>query len=359
MTCTCLPISPCSGCRSRGPTRAPRSSSRGWNSTRASRATPTPGNPRVRIGWCGCGRTGRRSSPRSSRSAGTAGTGARPGTGMSRRRAPPGRPAQGFSSRLRRWRTGRRSPNLLIKYSQKLSPGTVDAIRERMTARYATPQNAFKTLVLDQGADATVIGNSLAQMDFSNVMQAGSDRILAASSVPGVLVGLEPLRGAGRGYQESVQKFANMWARPSWQQACQVLSKFVPGLPGGAQLWYDTANIQLLQDGEMERAQAALVRAQALLAHVQAGYDRESAVKAVNSGDVTQLKTAAVPVAAPAGNVQHLLPQTSPGAVASPLPPSVPRLQAGSVSPGDGGNETRPVGRPAAARRALNGAGNG
>jgi len=250
------------------------------------------------------------------------------------------------------------TPNLLIKYSQKLSPGTVDAIRERMQARYAGPANAFKTLVLDQGADSTVIGNSLAQMDFSNVMQAGSDRILAASSVPGVLVGLEPLRGAGRGYQESVQKFANMWARPSWQQACQVLSKFVPGLPGGARLWYDTANIQLLQDGEMERAQAALVRAQALLAHVQAGYDRDSAVKAVNSGDVTQLKTAAAPApAVPAGNVQHLLPQTSPGATASPLPPSVPRLQAGSVSPGDGGNETRPVGRPAAARRALNGAG--
>ena len=45
----------------------------------------------------------------------------------------------------------------------------------------------------------------------------GSERILAAAEVPGVLVGLEPLRGAGRGYQESMQKFANLWARPQWR----------------------------------------------------------------------------------------------------------------------------------------------
>ena len=54
-------------------------------------------------------------------------------------------------------------------------------------------------------------------MDFSNVSGAGEQRILAASMVPGVLVGLEPLRGAGRGYQESISKFANMWCRPSWR----------------------------------------------------------------------------------------------------------------------------------------------
>lgn len=249
------------------------------------------------------------------------------------------------------------SPNLLIKYAQKLQPSTIDSVRERMHARYGGVGNAFKTLVLDQGADVTVIGNSLAQMDFSNVSAAGEQRILAASMVPGVLVGLEPLRGAGRGYQESIGKFANMWARPSWRSACNALAKFVPGLPAGARLWYDTSDIALLQDGEMERAQAALVRMQGVLAARQAGYTRESAVLAVNSGDVTQLKPDPAAALPAGGNVQHLLPQQQPGATADPLPPALPRLAAGSVSPGDGGNNTRPVGRPAAGRRALNGAG--
>lgn len=247
------------------------------------------------------------------------------------------------------------SPNLLIRYSQKLAPGTIDGIRERVTARHGGADNAFKTLVLDQGADATVIGNSLQQMDFADVSAAGEERILADSMVPGVLVGLEPLRGAGRGYQESMQKFANLWARPSWRSACAVLERFVPGLPGGARLWFDTSDIAALQDGELERGQAALVRAQAVLTSRQAGYTRESCVAFVNSGDVTQLKPdpAAVTPGAP-GNVQHMLPQQQPGATADPLPAGTQaRLPVGSVSPGDGGNGTRPGPLPAAGRRAL------
>jgi hypothetical protein len=251
-----------------------------------------------------------------------------------------------------RYLTNNASPNLLIKYAQKLQSGTVDAIRERMQARYGGADNAFKTLVLDQGADATIIGNSLSQMDFSGVSAVGTERILAACEVPGVLVGLEPLRGAGRGYQESMQKFANIWARPAWRSVCGALSQIVD-VPSGNRLWFDTADIAALQDGEMERAQAALVRMQAVLAGVQAGATMESVAAAVDAMDLTQLKKAPVPAVAPAGNVQHLLPQKSPGATADPLPPTMPRLGVGSTSPGDGGNGSRPTPRPASARRAL------
>ena len=254
--------------------------------------------------------------------------------------------------------TNAASPNLLIKYAQKLQPSTVDSIRERMQARYAGADNAFKTLVLDQGADLTLVGNSLSQMDFSGVSAVGTERILAACEVPGVLVGLEPLRGAGRGYQESMQKFANIWARPSWRSVCGALSPIVD-VPSGNRLWYDTSDIAALQDGEMERAQAALVRMQAVLAGVQAGATMESVAAAVDAMDLTQLKKAPVPAAAPAPNVQHLLPQQSPGATADPLPPTMPRLGVGSTSPGDGGNGSRPVPRPSSARRSLNGGGRG
>src|SRR5215471_2195290 len=52
------------------------------------------------------------------------------------------------------------TPNILLKYPQKLMPGTIDNLRERVNARYAGPGNAFKTLILDRGADMTVVGNS-------------------------------------------------------------------------------------------------------------------------------------------------------------------------------------------------------
>jgi len=247
------------------------------------------------------------------------------------------------------------SPNLLIRYAQKLQPGTVDSVRERMHARYGGVDNAFKTLVLDQGADVTVIGNSLAQMDFSGVSAVGVERVLAAAMVPAVLAGLEPLRGAGRGFQESMQKFANIWARPHWRSFCGAFSRIMD-VPAGNRLWYDTSDIAALQDGEMERAQASLVRMQAVLAGVQAGAEMESAAAAVDAMDLTLLKKAPVPAAVPAPVVQHLLPQTSPGATADPLPATMPRLPVGSVSPGDGGNGSRPTPRPASVRRALEGA---
>jgi hypothetical protein len=133
---------------------------------------------------------------------------------------------------------------------------------------------------------------------------------------------------------------------------CGALSQIVD-VPAGNRLWYDTSDIAALQDGEMERAQAALVRMQAVLAGVQAGATMESVAAAVDAMDLTQLKKAPVPAAQPAGNVQHLLPQKSPGATADPLPPTMPRLGVGSTSPGDGGNGSRPTPRPASARRAL------
>jgi len=250
------------------------------------------------------------------------------------------------------------TPNLLIKYSQKLAPGTVDAIRERVTARYGGVDNAFRTLVLDQGADSTVVGQGLGQMDFGTVSAVGVERILADSMVPGVLVGLEPLRGAGRGYQESMQKFANLWARPQWRSLCGALSQLVD-VPPGNRLWYDTADVAALQDGILERGQAQLVNAQALLALVQAGYTHESAIAAVESADLSKLQAGGLGTPATSNPVQHMLPQQQPGATASPLPPSMPRLGIGPASVGDGGDNSRPTPRPSAGRRSLTGANGG
>jgi phage portal protein BeeE len=249
------------------------------------------------------------------------------------------------------------SPNILIRYSQKLNPGTIDSIRERMQARYGGVDNAFKTLVLDQGADLTVVGNSLAEIDFANVAQAGAERILADARVPPLVVGLEPIKGAGKSYESVMRHFGDTWARPQWRSLCAALEAIVPGLPSpGQRLWIDTGDIAALQDGEQVRAQVSLIRMQALLTAVQAGYTRDSAVAAVDAGDVTQLvpDPAAQQTPGAPTQVQHLLPQPGqPGATATPLPPgSTPRVNAGTVSPGDGGNGTRPAGpRPAAVRR--------
>src|SRR5258708_22504661 len=101
-----------------------------------------------------------------------------------------------------------------------------------------------------------------------------------------------------------MQKFANIWARPQWRSACGALSKLV-NVPGGNRLWYDASGIAALQDGEMEKGQTALVKAQALLALTQAGHTHHSAgadVWSVGPATPPQALAAAAP---PHPHVQH------------------------------------------------------
>jgi hypothetical protein len=55
------------------------------------------------------------------------------------------------------------TPNLVIKYEQKIAPERVQRLSTALKARHAGPEGAFSTLVLDEGADLTVVGADMAQ----------------------------------------------------------------------------------------------------------------------------------------------------------------------------------------------------
>jgi phage portal protein BeeE len=191
------------------------------------------------------------------------------------------------------------APNLLIKYQQKLRPDTLDSIGERMHAKFGG-SNAFRTFVLDQGADATVLDNSLDRMGFASTQEAGANRICSASGVDPILIGLLTLGRAAVTYEQAMRRLGDITMRPLWRSACAALQKLVPNVPpAGVRLWFDTADIAALRASETERAQTMQVNAAALLTLVQAGYTRESSVAALQTGDVSQLQEA--PSAPPPG----------------------------------------------------------
>ena len=200
------------------------------------------------------------------------------------------------------------TPNLLIKYKQKLLPETVDALRERMQARYGGVDNAFKTLILDQGADHSVVGNSLEQMNFTTVQAAGENRILIASGVPGIVVGSKEglMAATYSNYAQAMRRFSDITMRPLWRSACACLSSLV-AVPSNGRLWFDVSAIAALRQGEKEQADTTLVKAEAVAQLVRFGYEPESVIQAVESGDFTLLKhsglaldvTTEVPKAAP------------------------------------------------------------
>lgn len=186
--------------------------------------------------------------------------------------------------------TNAASPNLLIKYAQKLGDRTVRNIAQRVQDRHGGVENAFGTLVLDEGADVTTIGNSLEEMNFSTVQAAGENRIIIASGVPGIVIGSKEglMAATYSNYEQAMRRFADVTMRPLWRSVCACLANLVT-VPPGTQLWYDISDIAALRQGEQEQAETMKIQSEAISALVAAGYEPKSVVAAISSGDMTLL----------------------------------------------------------------------
>lgn len=182
------------------------------------------------------------------------------------------------------------TPNLVLKYQQKLSKDTVDALRERWQARYGGPENGWKTAVLDEGADLSVVGSSFEAMAFVDVQAAGENRLCMAAGVPPIVIGSKEGLSAATysNYQQALRAFGLGTMAFLWQSAAAALAKLVD-VPSGNRLWYDTARIPALRDEETARAEAATRMATAAASFIQAGYEPNSVTSALVAGDMSLL----------------------------------------------------------------------
>jgi HK97 family phage portal protein len=191
------------------------------------------------------------------------------------------------------------TPNLMIKYQGRLAPGKAEEIRAQFESKHQGPEHAWGTVVIDEGADLTVVGKDFQEMDFTNVQAAGENRVAVAGGVPGIIVGLKEGLAAATysNYQQAMRRFADLWARPQWRSACASLSKLVT-VPDGSQLWYDTSDISALREGEQARAETVQTLSLAAQALITSGYEPQSVTDALTSGDLSLLKhTGAIPTA--------------------------------------------------------------
>jgi HK97 family phage portal protein len=182
------------------------------------------------------------------------------------------------------------TPNLVIRYASKLAPDQVALIRDRWNARYGGVRNSWKTAILDEGADLTVVGEGLERMAFTTVQAAGENRIAAAAGVPGIIVGLKEGLDAATysNFNQAMRRYADGTLEFLWQSAVRALSKLVV-VPDGAELWFDRSAITALREGENERAQTVQILAAAGLNLINAGYEPDAVTQALVAGDLSLL----------------------------------------------------------------------
>lgn len=183
------------------------------------------------------------------------------------------------------------TPNLVIRYTTKMAPERITRLQQRLRERHTGPDGAYGTLVLDEGADLTVVGKDMAGSAFDALQAAGETRIAMAAGVPPIVAGLrQGLQASAIGeYQQALRAFADLKMRPNWRSACAALAKLVQ-VPAGAELWYDTSDVSALQQGEQDKAGTLSVLAETMSKWIMAGYEPDSVTAAAVSGDPSLLK---------------------------------------------------------------------
>jgi len=183
------------------------------------------------------------------------------------------------------------TPNLVVKRQDTLSKESFQTWVQMMEQGHRGAANAYKTLYLDSGSDATVVGADLRALDFKVVQGAGETRMAAAAGVHPVLVGLsEGMQGAALNagnFNSARRSTADTTMWHLWGNAAGSLEAIIPP-PGGARLWIDP-DMPFLREDRKDAAEIKQIRASTLNTYLTAGYTPQSAVKALVAEDETLL----------------------------------------------------------------------
>jgi HK97 family phage portal protein len=182
------------------------------------------------------------------------------------------------------------TPNLLVTVQGSLSDTARERFSQALREKFGGVTNAYKTLVLEEGADATVVGSDMRQVTFDVVQAAGEGRIAVASGVPAVVLGIK--EGADQAtynnYGSALQHFANFPMQHLWEHTASTLGNLFP-VPQGWRFAYKTDHIPALQSDQKQDAEILETQATTIREFVDAGFTHESAIEAVDTGDLSVL----------------------------------------------------------------------
>jgi hypothetical protein len=153
--------------------------------------------------------------------------------------------------------------------------------------------NAYRTLFLTAGADATVVGKDLQQADLKITQGAGETRMAAAGGIHPTIAGLsEGLAGSSLNqgnFGASRRLVADKTLWWLWGNFCGSMETLVPP-PKGSQLWIDGSTIPFLREDRKDAAEIQQIKAATIVQYVREGFTADSAKAAVDGEDVTLLE---------------------------------------------------------------------
>ena len=185
------------------------------------------------------------------------------------------------------------TPNLSVSLADTVTPAQFEEFVEKMDAAHGGFQNAYKTLYTAGGADVTVIGADMKQIDFKSTQGAGETRIALAAGIHPAVAGLsEGMQGASLNagnFAAARRQTADIEFAHLWGNVAASLEVLVPP-PPSSRLRIDTRDIPFLREDEKDAAEIEQLRQTTITGYVKEGFTAKSSVAAVDAQDVTLLE---------------------------------------------------------------------
>lgn len=186
------------------------------------------------------------------------------------------------------------TPQLAIKLPMPMTPEQFNEFVDMTDDAHRGVENAYKTLYTAGGADVTVIGADMRQLDFKVVQGAGETRIANAAGVHPAVVGLsEGMQGSSLNagnFGAAKRATAQITMRPLWRNAAGSLEVLVPPPSSTARLWYDDRDIEFLREDAKDAAEIEQLKMTTITGYVREGFTAESSKAAVDAQDVKLLE---------------------------------------------------------------------
>lgn len=187
------------------------------------------------------------------------------------------------------------TPNLAVSLKSVTTPKQFREFVDTMDEAHNGAENAGRTLYLGGGADVTVVGKDMKEMDFSGIVGKGETRIANASGIHPVVVGFsEGMQGSSLNagnYGAAKRMTVDGTLRPTWRNLAGSLEVLFPPpvskrgtTLGPARLWLDTRDVAFLRDDETDAAEIGQTEASTMRTLLDAGFTPESVQAAMAAG---------------------------------------------------------------------------
>lgn len=186
------------------------------------------------------------------------------------------------------------TPNMVVRLDAAVAFEDFMRFKTEFNLEHKGVENAYKTLFMGGGADATVVGSDFQQMSFTALQGKSETRLAAAAGVPVTIAGFsEGLQGSSLNagnFGQARRRFADLTMHPLWANAAGSLQHLLNVPNGPTRLWYDARDVPFLREDAKDAADIMATKASVLTTLVNGGWEPDTAKQAVLTEDFSLLK---------------------------------------------------------------------